>query len=56
MDIFELTCKTTGHNIGGDKIPINVVGRGDRVWSIEEACRLIISNQATDLAMLPAAL
>jgi hypothetical protein len=61
MDIFELTHKSTGHNIGGTKIDISVVGPQD-VWSIEEAARLIITKRAvflyhgepvTDLAILP---
>ena len=46
MEIFELTHKTTGHNVGGCKIDISVVGRGGRVWSTAEAARLIITNQA----------
>ena len=41
MDIFELTHKTTGQNIGGVKIDISVVGWDGRVWSIDEAGRLI---------------
>jgi len=62
MDIFELTHKTTGWNIGGIKIDLSVVERGGRVWTIEEACRLIITGQTkflfdgrlvTDLAVLP---
>jgi hypothetical protein len=62
MDIFELTHKTTGQNIGGVKIDISVVRRGGRVWSIEEAGGLIITGQVkflydgkvvTDLAVLP---
>jgi hypothetical protein len=62
MDIFELTHKTTGHNAGGDKIDVRVVGRNGRVWTIEEAGQLIINNRAkflykgevvTDLAVLP---
>jgi hypothetical protein len=61
MDVFELSNKTTGHNIGGDKIDISVVGP-QGVWSIEEAGRLIITKQViflyrgepvTDLAILP---
>ena len=61
MDVFELTHKTTGYNIGGDKINMSVAGpRG--VWSIEEAARLIITKRAvflyrgepvTDLVILP---
>ncbi len=62
MDIYELTHKTTGQNIGGIKIDIGVVGRCGRVWPIEEAGRLIIASQVkflydgkvvTDLAVLP---
>ena len=61
MDVFKLTHKTIGHNIGGDKIDIRVVGP-QGVWSIEEAGRLIITKRAvflyrgepvTDLAILP---
>ena len=61
MDIFELTHKTMGHNPGGAKIPISVVGRNGQEWSIEEASQLIINNRAkflyrgkevTDLDML----
>jgi hypothetical protein len=62
MDMFELSHKTTRHNLGGGKVDLSVVGRDGRVWSVEEASRLIISGQAvflyrgervTDLAMLP---
>ena len=62
MNVFELTHKTTDQNIGGVKIDISVVGRGGRIWSIEEAGRLIITGQVkflydgnvvTDLAVLP---
>jgi len=62
MDVFELTHKTTGQNIGGIKIDISLVGRSGRIWSIEEAGRLIITGQVkflydgnvvTDLAVLP---
>jgi len=61
-DVFELSHKTTSHNIGGHKIDVSVVGRDGRVWSIEEAGRLIVSGQAVflyrgepvkDLSILP---
>jgi hypothetical protein len=62
MDLFELTHKKTAYHTSGFKIDIAVVGRGGRVWSIEEAGRLILSNQAkffhggkeaTSLDMIP---
>jgi hypothetical protein len=62
MQLFELTHRITGCNIGGGKTDIAVAGRG-RVWSLAEASDLIMAGQAkffradgllvTDLAMLP---
>ena len=60
MEVFELTHTMTGRNLGDY---ISVVGKSGRVWSIYDASRLIIKNEAiflyggevvTDLAMLPA--
>jgi hypothetical protein len=62
MDVFELTHKTTGYNVGGFKIDVSIVGRGARAWSIEEAGRLWLTGQArflyrgewlTNLSILP---
>ena len=62
MRFFELTYRTTGYNVGGDKVDIGV-GGPDGDWSIGEAVELIITRQAkffrtsgdwvTTLASLP---
>jgi hypothetical protein len=61
MDLFELSHKRMIVTPGGFEVPAAVVGR-QREWSIEAACRLIISREAlflyrgdvvTDLTMLP---
>jgi hypothetical protein len=62
MDVVELSHKTRGHNLGGFRIDLTVVSRDGKVWSIEEAGQLIITNRVkflyesevvTDLAVLP---
>jgi hypothetical protein len=62
MDVFELTHKTTGMNGGSVKVDVGVAGRHGREWSMEEACRLIVTRQAvflyrgqlvTDISVLP---
>jgi hypothetical protein len=40
LDVCELTHKTMGQNGGGEWVPIGVVARDGRAWSIEEAVRL----------------
>jgi hypothetical protein len=64
MDVFQLTHKVRGRNGGDEPVPVDVVERGGRSWSIAEACRLTIAGKAafmyrgellTDLAILPIA-
>jgi hypothetical protein len=49
LDVCELTHKTMGQNGGGEWVPVCVVARDGRAWSMEEAVRLRYAGEVVFL-------